>query len=220
MYNGLGNVKECKTLIKHGKIIVNGEVITDVKYPVRFEDVIIYAGKGLKAQPFIYYMLNKPSGYVCANYDKNDPCVIDLIDEKECYCLGRLDRDTTGLLIITNDKSLSKKLLLPQNHINKRYLVTTKNKLTNDLINRFKEGIIIDQDVQCLPACLEIIDETHCYVTIDEGKYHQVKKMFLSCDNEVVNLKRVSFGEIELDNSLKLGEYRSLTNDEIEMLLE
>lgn len=126
---------------------------------------------------------------------KRKKCVVDLIDYPDCFCLGRLDRDTTGLLILTNDKSL-KKLLLPQNHVEKTYLVETKERLNKEDQEAFKRGIIIDQKIQCLPAKLEIVDDYHGYVTIEERKYHQIKKMFLSLKNEVVSLKRISFDEI------------------------
>ena len=220
MKNKLGNVKKCKTLIKHGMIKVNDEIITNTKYLVNKDDKIIYNNVMLKAQPFSYYMMNKPVGYICANQDIKEKCVIDLIDNKECYCLGRLDKDTTGLLVITNDPTLSKKLLLPQNHIEKKYLVKTKEILNNNLIELFKNGIIIDQDIKCLHAKLEIIDNHHCFVTISEGKYHQIKKMFLSCNNQVISLKRIAFAGIKLDEDLNYGEYRSLTDKELKLLVK
>ena len=133
MKNKLGNHKICKTLIRHGEIRVNDQVITDVRYPVKADDIIMYHHIQLNAQPFVYYMMNKPADYLCANHDKYHQCVIDLIGREDCYCLGRLDIDTTGLLIITNDTSLSKKLLLPQNHVNKKYYVTTKFPLKDEL---------------------------------------------------------------------------------------
>ena len=213
MYNHLGNVKQCKTFIKHGKIMVNHKIIYDPLYKVKDDDCIMFENKKLEAQPFLYYMLNKPKGYICANYDKKEKCVVDLIDEKDCYCLGRLDKDTTGLLILTNDKSL-KKLLLPQNHIQKTYFVETLNLLNSENIQQFQQGIIIDKNKQCLPAKLEIIDDYHCLVTIEEGKYHQIKKMFLSINNKVISLKRISFGPLFLDKQLKEGQLRRLTNDE------
>lgn len=218
MYNQLGNARQCKTFIKHGKIIVNNEIIYDPLYKVKDDDCIIFENKTLHAQPFLYYMVNKPKGYICANYDKKEKCVVDLIDEKDCYCLGRLDKDTTGLLILTNDKSL-KKLLLPQNHIQKTYLVETLNPLNKENSIQFQQGIIIDKNRQCLPALLEIIDDYHCLVTIEEGKYHQIKKMFLSINNQVVSLKRIAFGSLSLDNQLEEGQIRSLTNSEKNQLL-
>ncbi|MBE5706864.1 MAG: pseudouridine synthase [Erysipelotrichaceae bacterium] len=219
MYNNLGNVKECKTLIKHGLIQVNGVVETNCKRKIQEEDVLIYQGKILKSQPFHYLMLNKPKGYLCANKDEKEKCVVDLIDYSDCFCLGRLDRDTTGLLILTNDKSL-KKLLLPQNHVKKTYLVETKERLKKEDQEAFKRGIIIDQKIQCLPAKLEIIDDFHGYVTIEEGKYHQIKKMFLSLKNEVVSLKRISFDEIYLDEDLLEGMSRPLNKEERNKLIK
>ena len=220
MKNQLGNVKECKTLIKHGHVMVNDEVMRNDKYLVSYDDVIIVDGKSINAQPFVYYMLNKPKGYICASEDQHNPCVVDLIDRDDCVCVGRLDRDTTGFLLLTNDKSLIKDMLLPQNHQPKTYFVTTRLPIENEYIDRFKDGIVIDQNIKCLSATLEIIDCFHCYVTIYEGKYHQVKKMFLSCDNEVVALKRISFGNILLDKSLNEGEYRELTNKEFQKMKE
>lgn len=220
MKNNLGNVKVCKTLIKHGHVFINHELCTNVNYCAQLDDLIEVDGQKIQSQPFVYYMLNKPKGYICASKDQHYPCVVDLIDRDDCYCLGRLDKDTTGLLILTNDASLSKKLLLPQNHCYKTYLVTTAQKIHLQYIEWFEEGIIIDQDIKCLPAKLEIIDDYHCYVTLQEGKYHQVKKMFLSCQNKVIELKRISFGNIKLDASLKEGEARELTHQEIMTLVK
>lgn len=218
MYNHLGNVKQCKTLIKHGNIMVNHEIVYDPLYKVKDDDIILFENRKLQSQPFLYYMLNKPKGYICANYDQKEKCVIDFIDEKDCYCLGRLDKDTTGLLIITNDKSL-KKLLLPQNHIPKTYLVETLKPLNKENIIKFQQGIMIDKNIQCLPAKLEIIDDYHCFVTIKEGKYHQIKKLFLTIVNKVISLKRISFGPLCLDQNLKEGQLRKLTNIEKNKLL-
>ena len=219
MYNNLGNAKECKTLIKHGFIQVNGVVETNCKRKIQEEDILIYQGKKLESQPFHYLMLNKPKGYLCANKDEKEKCVVDLIDYLDCFCLGRLDRDTTGLLILTNDKSL-KKLLLPQNHVKKTYLVETKEKLKKEDQEIFKRGIIIDQNIQCLPAKLEVLDDFHGYVTLEEGKYHQIKKMFLSLKNEVVSLKRISFDEIYLDEDLLEGMSRPLNKEERNKLIK
>ncbi|MEG0367950.1 MAG: RNA pseudouridine synthase [Coprobacillus sp.] len=219
MKNNLGNVKECKTLIKHHHVKVNGQMIDNIRYKVHENDIILVDENQVSSQPFVYYMLNKPKGYVCANKDKYNMCVVDLI-KKDCFCIGRLDKDTTGLLLLSNDSSLSKKLLMPQFHVEKTYLVKTLKRLSDSLVERFKEGIIIDDDVKCQSAVLSIIDDYHCYVTLHEGKFHQVKKMFLSCDNLVVELKRISFGGILLDEALAEGEYRSLTKEEFHKLKE
>ena len=219
MKNQLGNVKECKTFIRHGCVKVNGEVCTDVQCMVSRDDCIECHDKWVDANIYAYYMLNKPKGYISASFDKHDPCVVDLIDRKDCHCVGRLDRETTGFLLLTNDESLSKTLLLPSCHCDKKYLVTTKNPIHQDMVVKFQQGVVIDKDVLCKPACLEIIDDYHCYVTLQEGKYHQVKKMFLSCDNQVIALKRVMFAGLTLDSQLKEGSYRLLNNEEINILL-
>ena len=215
MKNNLGNMNECRTLIKHGFVEVNNQVINDHRYVVHDDDKINVFGKAIHSQPFVYYMMNKPKGYICANYDKNHLCVVDLIERNDCICVGRLDKDTTGFLLLTNDKSIVKALLLPQNHVNKKYYVTTKFPLKDELIKKFFDGVVIDHKVQCLPSLLEILDEYHCLVTINEGRYHQIKKMFKSCQNEVCTLKRIAFAGIELDQKLALGEYRDLTSTEL-----
>lgn len=220
MKNNLGNAKFCKTLIKHKEITVNDEVIVDPLYPIYGNEIIKYNEKELLSTPFHYYMLNKPKGYVSANKDKQYPCVIDLIDCKDCYCLGRLDIDTTGLLILTDDKSLSKKLLLPDNHVDKTYLVGVDHKLEDSLKEKFLQGVIIDGAIQTKSANYESICDTYCRLTISEGKYHQIKKMFLSCGYKVLSLKRLTFASLELDVNLKEGEYRPLSNEEIMKLHE
>ncbi|WP_270639286.1 pseudouridine synthase [Longibaculum muris] len=220
MKNQLGNVKQCRTLIKHGHVHVNEDIISDIDFQVNEDDVIKVDGQVIDTNVFVYYMMNKPKGYICANHDKQYPCVIDLIDRKDCYCVGRLDKDTTGFLLLTNDASLSKALLLPDYHVEKTYLVTVLKPLKEQLIDLFKEGIVIDQKIRCQSARLEIIDDFHCYVTIHEGRYHQVKKMFLSCGNQVTALKRMSFAGILLDEQLKEGQYRQLTKREFQKMKE
>lgn len=218
MYNHLGNAQQCKTLIRHGKISVNGTIIYDPVYQVRYSDILQFQNRILDSQPFTYIMLNKPQGYICASRDQKEKCVVELIENQDCFCLGRLDKNTTGLVILTNDKSL-KKLLLPENHVKKSYFVTTRKILLPEIVEQFHQGVIIDQDVRCLPADLEIVDDHHGIVTIEEGKYHQIKKMFLSVNNQVVLLHRHSFGPIILDSGLKPGKWRYLTISEREKLL-
>ena len=218
MKNGIGNKKESYNLIKHGKILVNDEMIFDPLYDVKPSDMIKYNDFILDPQPLVYYMFNKPQGYISANHDKEYPCVLDFFTRKDLSIVGRLDKDATGLLILTNDKSIIKKITLPQNHFSKKYYVEVKNKLTSIDVERCDEGVIIDQNVLCQPSLLEIIDDHHCYLTIFEGRYHQVKKMFLSLNNQVIRLKRLKIGEIELDPYLKEGEYRTLTDKEVSFL--
>lgn len=218
MKNNLGNVKQCRTLIKHKHVLVNNTYLDDIHYVVKNSDTIHVDGKLINSHPFVYYMLNKPKGYLSASYDKKHLCIRDIIDRTDCHCIGRLDKDTTGLLLISNDKTLFKRLLLPSFHITKKYIVKTKYPIDKMLVSIFKSGVIIDRNIKCQEALLEIIDECHCYVTLHEGKYHQIKKMFLSCHNEVIELKRVAFASIKLDSSLKEGEYRDLTEAELKEL--
>lgn len=214
MKNNIGNKKESCLLIKNGYITVNGFKIDDPYTEIKDTDMIIYNGKILDSSPIVYYMLNKPKGYISANKD-DKPCVLDLFERKDLSIAGRLDKDTTGLMILSNDKSLIKKITLPQYHLKKMYLVETLKKISKQDINKCKEGIIIDNNVICRPAVMSIINDYHCYITLTEGKYHQVKKMFLSMNNQVLSLKRVKIGEIDLDDKLKEGEYRKLTKEEV-----
>lgn len=220
MKNNLGNIKECRTLIKHGCVKVNDWIIKDIHYQVQRKDKIEVDGKIMKSFPFYYYMLNKPKGYICANHDAVYPCVIDLIDRQDCFCVGRLDLDTTGFVFITNDKSVTQRLTHPRFHIEKTYEVETLKPLSLSDVKRFHEGIMIDKDCKCLPAELKIIDDYHCYVTLYEGKYHQIKKMFLSCHNQVIALKRISFMGILLDETLGEGQYRAFNEEEFQKMKE
>lgn len=217
MKAGLGNVKQCKTMIRHQQVKVNNQMIEDIHLLVDDNDRIMVNHHQIK-WPFVYYMLNKPKGYICASHDQKWPCVNELITDKDCYCLGRLDKDTTGLLIMTNDVSLSKRLLLPKNHVEKTYCVKVDHLLSNDLIESFVKGVVIDDHVLCRSAQLTIINQYECYVTLSEGKYHQVKKMFLSCGYRVIELKRMSFAGILLDENLNYGEYRCLNKNEFQKL--
>ena len=214
---GYGNVRQCKNIIRQKSVFINQICIDTPLFQVSSDDQIV-VNHNLIEWPFVYYMLNKPKGYICAHKDQRWPCVMDLIRKDDCYCVGRLDRDTTGLLLITNDVNLSKKLLLPQNHIKKTYFVTVDSPLKQHLIKYFRDGIVIDFKIRCQSAQLEIIDSYHCYVTLCEGRYHQVKKMFLTCGYHVVELKRVSFADILLDEQLAEGEYRYLTKKEFQKL--
>ncbi|MCD7949391.1 MAG: pseudouridine synthase [Erysipelotrichaceae bacterium] len=219
MKNGIGNYKTCKTLIKHEQVKVNQLIMTNCNYKVQKDDIIEVNGHIINSHPYIYIMMNKPKGYICSNVDEKYPSVLNLIDRDDCYCVGRLDQDTTGLLIITNDQSFSKRLLLPQNKVYKYYKVETLKPIDHTLTNIFKQGVIIDQNYRCSSSVLTIIDDYHCIVKINEGKYHQIKKMFMSCHNQVASLKRIQFHHLSLDPLLKMGEYRLLTDEEMEKLL-
>ena len=173
-----------------------------------------------------YLMLHKPAGVVTANKDKKLPTVMDLlppdIQSDKLYAVGRLDRDTTGLLLLTDNGPLGFQLLHPQYHVDKTYQVVVNGPLTSDHIRLFKEGIVFLDGTTCKPAQLEILSssptESHASITISEGKFHQVKKMFLSIGVKVISLKRVRFGEFTLDPELAEGQYRPLNQEELKII--
>lgn len=221
---GYGSRKEVKELIRKGYVLVNGEVVLDDDFKVDPQiDEITVANEDVSYDEFIYLMLNKPDGYVSATFDNNDPTVLDLIygyENRNLFPVGRLDKDTTGLLLLTNDGKLAHKLLSPKHHVNKTYYVQYKGLLNNNAIIKFKEGIVIDDGYKCLPALLEIKGENEALITIQEGKFHQVKRMFEAVNCNVTYLQRIAFGGIKLDDKLVEGEYRLLTVEEINLLKE
>ncbi|MBE6124117.1 MAG: rRNA pseudouridine synthase [Erysipelotrichaceae bacterium] len=224
--SGLGTRKEVKELIRKKHVIVNNKIITNDDFKVdENTDIIFVDGEEIKYQKYIYIMLNKPAGVVSATFDSKEKTVIDLVSEYSHYDLfpfGRLDKDTEGLLILSNDGKLAHNLLSNKKHVTKKYYVEVLGKLNENDINIFKEGITIDGNEKCLPAVLEIIEsneKSRCFVTITEGKYHQVKRMFETLKKPVIYLKRVEFGSIHLDSSLSLGQYRLLKEEELNILL-
>ena len=223
---GKGTRKEVKEFIKKGLVSVNGITIKKDDFKVNENnDIVMINNEKLEYEEFVYLMLNKPSGVVSATYDNKDKTVIDLIKEYkhlDLFPFGRLDKDSEGLLVISNDGKLAHELLSPKKHVNKKYYVEVLGKVTDEDVTTFKEGITLDGEL-CKSATLEIIksdDISYCYVTISEGKYHQVKRMFESVNKKVTYLKRVTFGNLKLDENLKLGEYRKLTEQEINLLKE
>lgn len=171
-------------------------------------------------------MMNKPQGVVSATFDNYDETVIDLLEDEdrifEPFPVGRLDKNTVGLLLLTNDGELNHRLISPKWHVDKIYYAKINKKVTDEDIKKFKKGIILDDGYECFPAKLEIIksfnEESEVRVTIHEGKFHQVKRMFESVDKKVIYLKREEFGPLKLDESLEEGEYRELTDEEISIL--
>lgn len=217
-----GSRKEVKELIRKGYVVVNGETVFDDDFKVdEKNDEINVLDNEIKYEEFVYFMLNKPDGYVSATFDNHQPTVIDLIDGYErrgIFPVGRLDVDTVGLLIITNDGKLAHKLLAPKSHVDKKYYLKYEGKYNKSFEEKFKAGITIDDGYTCLPAVFENIGDGEAYITIREGKFHQVKRMMEALGCEVTYLKRVTFGPISLDESLKEGTYRPLTIEEIKML--
>lgn len=227
----IGSRSQVKKFIKKEKVEINHQVVTDPSYKVNtIEDKVYYDGKLLTYSKYIYLMLNKPVGVVSATRDNVNKTVIDLIDKKygkDLFPVGRLDKDTEGLLLITNDGKLSHELLSPKKKVAKTYYAVIDGKVTEKEVSLFEKGIVISDNFTALPAHLEIletIDErekshsSRVNLTIYEGKFHQVKRMFEALDMRVTYLKRISMGSLDLDDNLKLGEYRHLTETELEVL--
>ena len=219
---GYGSRKEVKDFIRKGYVMVNGETITNDDFKVDEEnDEIIFLDQELHYEKMLYFILNKPDGYVSATYDSRDPIVLDLIDGHEnrgLFPVGRLDKDTTGLLLISNDGKLAHKLLSPTKHVDKVYELTFTGTFKPAYHKYFLEGITLDDGYKCMPATFELLEPNKGLITIKEGKYHQVKRMMQALDMEVTTLKRIEFGPLKLPNDLKLGEYRELTVEELELL--
>lgn len=224
---GVGSRKQIKTDARKGYIEVNGAIEKDSSRIIDTEiDTVKYNGEIIKYTQYIYLMMNKPRGVVSATEDNYDKTVIELLkDEEKLYKpfpVGRLDKDSEGLLLITNDGKLSHELLSPRKHVDKTYYVEVTEEVTEDDVTAFEKGVILKEDnYKTLPAKLQIIESGYpsiCLVTIREGKFHQVKRMFNAVNNEVTYLKRISMGSLKLDDSLKTGQYRHLTEKEIELL--
>ena len=222
---GVGTRQKVKKQIRQGKAAVNGTVVkaADTKIDETSDEVTI-CGRNISYVSYEYYMLNKPAGVVSATEDRRDTTVIDLIKEKkrkDLFPVGRLDKDTEGLLLITNDGDLAHRLLAPKKHVDKVYYAKVAGIVTEEDVKRFAEGIDIgaEEEEMTRPAKLDIMksaEESEIRLTIHEGKFHQVKRMFLAVGKEVTYLKRERMGTLCLDENLKPGEYRLLTEEEIE----
>jgi len=207
-----------------GLVCVNGVPASrpDIKLDPN-SDEITYKGEKINSTSKVYYMLNKPAGYITANEDKINPTVFDLIHDTrtDLSAVGRLDKDTTGILLITNDGELNHRLLSPKHHVPKRYEILIDGKLDPSSIRVLTEGVDIGDDKLTLPAVVEILNEENpqqVALTITEGRYHQVKRMFEVVGCPVIKLHRSSFGDLELDKALAPGEYRELTREEVDLL--
>lgn len=219
---GYGSRKEVKEYIRKGYVLVNGEVIVDDDFKVdEVNDEIVIANQTIEYEKDIYLMLNKPDGYISATYDPKDPIVLDLIDGYEkrgLFPVGRLDKDTVGLLLITNDGNLAHKLLSPKSHVDKTYYLKYSGTFPKNGNSQFENGIVLDDGYKCMPAKFIDLGNQEANIIIKEGKYHQVKRMMEAVGCSVTYLKRISFGPLSLDNTLKEGEYRHLSEEEIALL--
>ena len=213
---------EAKQKIKKGSVTVDGEVVKKAEMKVSSEDAICLDGEVVTYEKYRYIMLHKPAGVVSATEDAQCQTVLDLITEgrKGLFPVGRLDKDTEGLLLITNDGELSHNLLSPTKHVDKTYYVELNGDLIDSDIELFKKGLDIGEKNLTKPAILKILEKrSTALITITEGKYHQVKRMFQAIGLTVTFLKRLTMGPLKLDENLKPGEYRKLTVSEVEALL-
>lgn len=224
---GAGTRSELKKEIRKSGASIDGKIIKDPGFSVGPSSHVVFRGNTIAYEEFVYYMLNKPAGVISASEDDREPTVVDLITEqkrKDLFPVGRLDRDTEGFLLITNDGALSHRLLSPKHHVEKVYFARVSGILTDSDVELFREGLVLTDGLECLPADLQIMtvseDEyiSEAEITVREGKFHQVKRMFSSVGAEVIYLKRLSMGPLTLDPSLAPGEYRRLTSDELASL--
>jgi 16S rRNA pseudouridine516 synthase len=223
---GFGTRKEVKQLLKKGTVRVEEEVVKDPKTQVNpDEQIVTVNGERVEYKEFIYLMMNKPQGVISATEDNNDETVIDLLELEDSifdpFPVGRLDKDTEGLLLITNDGQLSHQLLSPKKHVPKTYFAHINSVVTEEDIKAFEQGVELDDGYVTKPGTLSILEAgptSKIELIITEGKFHQVKRMFEAVGKRVTYLKRIKMGPLPLDETLELGEYRELTDGELELL--
>ena len=217
---GVASRREIKQMIKTGRITLNGVVATTAEIKIDPEQAVVTVdGTALKYDKYHYFMLNKPAGVLSATDDGKQKTVLNLFlpEHKKfnLFPVGRLDKDTTGLLLITDDGDFAHKVISPKSEIFKVYHAHTRLPVNAADIAAFKQGVTLSDGTLCLPAGLELCEDGSCLVTVMEGKYHQVKRMLASRGKPVTALKRLKIGDLKLDESLKPGEYRPLTADEL-----
>lgn len=222
---GVGSRSQIKDAIRKGKVTVNGALVKKPEEKVNETDEIVYEGKAVSYVTMEYYMLYKPAGILSASRDKKAPTVLDIIEDKkrkDLFPVGRLDKDTEGLLLITNDGELAHRLLSPKRHVPKVYFARVDGRITDEMVTQFAEGIVIDEEFTALPAAMTVLacgdQESEAKLTIYEGKFHQVKRMFEAVGLTVTYLKRLSMGSLQLDESLGKGGCRLLTEEELAIL--
>ncbi len=207
--------KEARKFLKQNEILVNGNTISSVTHKLNEDDQVEIGDYLFYVNEFKYFIFNKPKNVVCANKDDIHETIFDLMAfedfQSDLFTVGRLDKDTTGLIIITNDGKFAHQLMSPKQHVNKKYKVSLTSPINQVSIDRLEQGVIIEYDYHTMPAKVEIIDDTTIYLTISEGKYHQVKRMLAAVDNEVTDLGRVSIGNMTIPDDIKIGDYDAYT---------
>ena len=210
---------EAKNAVKKGQIAVNGQVQKAADFKVKeTTDTVTFQGKPLSYAAFHYYMLHKPAGVITATEDKKESTVMDILREekvKNLFPVGRLDKDTEGLLLITDDGELAHNLLSPKKHVDKEYLVKVRDSISQEDCRKLSEGVDIGDEKPTAPAKVERVAEKEILLTIREGRFHQVKRMLQAVGNEVLYLKRLSMGSLRLPKDLEKGAYRPLSEEEI-----
>lgn len=210
---------EAKNAVKKGQISVNGQVQKAADFKVKeTTDTVTFQGKPLSYAAFHYYMLHKPAGVITATEDKKESTVMDILREekvKNLFPVGRLDKDTEGLLLITDDGELAHNLLSPKKHVDKEYLVKVRDSISEEDCRKLSEGVDIGDEKPTAPAKVERVAEKEILLTIREGRFHQVKRMLQAVGNEVLYLKRLSMGSLRLPADLEKGAYRPLSEEEI-----
>lgn len=223
---GYGTRKEVKEIVKAGAVEVDGVIITDTGFQVDTDTQIIKVnGKELLYRQYIYIMMNKPQGVISATEDNREDTVVELLtDEYRAFNpapAGRLDKDTEGLLLLTNDGQLAHRLLSPKKHVFKTYFAHVEGRVGEKDIEAFQQGVILEDGYKTLPAKLKVLVQgeiSQVEIIIYEGKYHQIKRMFEAVEKKVVYLKRIAMGDLKLDENLQLGEYRELFTEELMLL--
>lgn len=217
--------KEVKDMIRQGRILVNGRPAARPEDKVGEEDRLMVDGQLVDCSPFVYVMMHKPAGILSATEDKRQRTVVDLLPQelqrRGLFPVGRLDKDTTGLLLLTDDGALAHALLSPKKHVDKVYLAHVEGHIEGEDVHALAQGMVLGDGLHCLPAGLKPLgDGTQCLVTLREGKYHQVKRMLAARGKPVTALKRLSMGGLELDEGLAPGQWRYLKPDEVAKLRE
>lgn len=222
---GVGTRTQVKQQIRKGQVLVNAVIVKKPEYKISAEeDEVICCGQRVDYTEYVYIMLNKPQGVLSATEDRRDKTVLDLIPDcnrKDLFPVGRLDKDTEGLLLLTNDGKLAHDLLSPKKHVPKTYFAIVDGVVTVEDVRLFGEGLQVEDEFLAKPARLEILEaknKSEVHLTITEGKFHQVKRMFQAVNKPVLFLKRIQMGTLKLDPALGLGEYRNLTEQELAAL--
>ncbi len=221
---GVATRGEARAAAKRGGVVVDGVAVKDTAKHINPDEArVVYLGREVEYKPYVYVMLHKPEGYVSATEDAHLPVVTELLPDelrrRDLFPVGRLDKDTTGLMLLSDDGKLAHALLSPRHHVKKEYYFTAAEPLRSGVEEYFRSGVVLRDGYECKSAEIRLDeDRLGGIIALTEGKYHQIKRMLGAVDNRVVTLKRISFAKIPLDTGLAPGEWRFLTDEEIARL--